>query len=541
MVDKKTEDYIVGKLCEAFQPPKTTFSHPDLRKDLDLELLVENAFGSKFPKYVFDVLCSASTDKETVLKRQDFVRFLIQNESNKTSLEKIAETSYKIITAMIERDKVKKSYYGNPHQGFDADASYIDHNTMRAQILLKNIAIMENYARTIEAFSGLGESTEVYKRLSSFASEITNTEEFIELASCVCAFLNNQYILLGVKLDAASGIRELKYISVWGGKEELPVEAILKKEGWRPIQVSLTKLIGGSAVLIYEAINKILEKNFNQIMEATLLIGELDYYLSAANFYKKMQEAGVSICFPKILEKEKRTSKIKAMQHPVLLYQENTNIKSGAEIVPSDIQYEQDNHIFVITGPNNGGKSIHVKTAGLVQLLGQNGFPVPSVEAEISIVDGIYTHSVKGGDIKKGQGRHSDDCRRLRKIFELITPYSLAILDDLYGGGTSSLEAKEEALIQFEFFNRIGAVVLLTTHVHEISLEAEKIPYVTNLHIEVFEEEGNIVYSRRLLPGRAVQSYGRLVAEQEGVGEKGLKYLIEKRVKEGTLPASVLK
>lgn len=540
-VDRKTEDYISDRLCETLQIPPSAFSHPDLREDLDIDLLVGNAFSSRFPAYATKIFCSAPSEIETILRRQEFVKSLTQEESKRKSLEEITETTYNVVNAMIERDKVKKSYYGNPNQSFVPDSSYIDLNTMRAQTLLKNIAIMENYVKVIEALHGLGADTKVSERLSSFASSVFETENFQELAKCVHAFLNDQYIVLGIKLDSLNGIRESRYVGVWEGKEELPIEEILRSAGWKPVGLSMVKLFDGPAVLVYETINKIIEKNFGQIMETTLLIGELDFYLSAANFSKTILESKIPICFPEMLKMERRSSNIESMYHPVLLYQEDTKIKNGEDIISSDFQYDSGKHIFIITGPNNGGKSVYVKSVGLTQLLAQNGFPVPARKAELSVVDGIYSHFVKGGDIKKGQGRHSDDCRRLRKIFERITPHSFVVLDDLYGGGTSSLEAKEEALIQFEYFNRIGAATLLTTHVHEISLEAESIPYATNLHVDVTEKDGEIIYTRRLIPGRATKSYGRLVAEQEGVGEKGLRELVEKRVKEGTLPPSVLK
>ncbi len=70
------------------------------------------------------------------------------------------------------------------------------------------------------------------------------------------------------------------------------------------------------------------------------------------------------------------------------------------------------NKMLYVTGPNNGGKSTYVKTVGLVHLLSQNGLPITAQSAEVSFVDGIYTHFVAPDDITQGDGRYRNELKK---------------------------------------------------------------------------------------------------------------------------------
>jgi DNA mismatch repair protein MutS len=90
----------------------------------------------------------------------------------------------------------------------------------------------------------------------------------------------------------------------------------------------------------------------------------------------------------------------------------------GHRVVPNDIGYLPNQNVFVITGPNNGGKTTYVTTVGLVQLMSQKGLFVPAESAEVSFVDRIYTHFVTPDDITKGEGRYRNELMRVKEIFE---------------------------------------------------------------------------------------------------------------------------
>ena len=129
----------------------------------------------------------------------------------------------------------------------------------------------------------------------------------------------------------------------------------------------------------------------------------------------------------------------------------------------NDITYGKGDASRLLTGPNNGGKTVYVKTVGLVHALAQRGFYVPSPEAQVRFVDQILTHFVSPDDISHGEGRYKNEMRRMDEIFNTVTPESLVILDEPCGGTT--LEAGEKITQTFlKGFSMMGAPTYLTTH-----------------------------------------------------------------------------
>jgi len=227
---------------------------------------------------------------------------------------------------------------------------------------------------------------------------------------------------------------------------------------------------------------------------------------------------------PSILpDYEKRNHlKIKEMHNPLLLFQELTDEFSST---PNDVYFDDEKRLYVITGPNDGGKSVYLRAVGLAILLGQSGYPIPALEAYMDIFDGIYTHMIPKDDVKKKRGRYRQELLQLRYIFENATPDSFLLFDEPCGG-TDAGQGITQSLTTVRKSHMLTAKTLFATHMHEIPEDIENYPYAHNLQVEIKQEGGKPRLTHKVLPGKAGQSFGELVAKDVGVDEESLDRLL---------------
>ena len=179
----------------------------------------------------------------------------------------------------------------------------------------------------------------------------------------------------------------------------------------------------------------------------------------------------------------------------------------------------QDAQILVITGPNMAGKSTFLRQVALIVLLAQIGSYVPAAEAQIGIVDRIFTRIGAQDDIATGQSTFMIEMTESANILHNASRRSLIVLDEL-GRGTSTYDGLSIARSVIEYIHnhpKLGARTLFATHYHELTELADLLPRVRNYNVAVAEEDGHIVFLRRIVPGGADRSYGIHVAELAGM------------------------
>ncbi len=192
------------------------------------------------------------------------------------------------------------------------------------------------------------------------------------------------------------------------------------------------------------------------------LMPEIEFLVKGTAFLRALRERGLSLCKPQIIEGER-------MFDAVGLYNPCVALKVDYEIVTNDIQMDKDNAlIYVLTGPNRGGKSVITCAIGLSQAMLQLGMFVPADSASISIADGIFTHFPTGADDTIDKGRLGEECARLGEIFERISADSLVLLDESLSS-TGSFEASYIAAEVLAGLSVVGCRTLFSTHLHELA------------------------------------------------------------------------
>ena len=199
------------------------------------------------------------------------------------------------------------------------------------------------------------------------------------------------------------------------------------------------------------------------------LLPEIEFITKSAELIGKLSShVGCRVTVPEAAAvSEKRFSAVE-------LYNPRVALAIDDEIVTNDIAFDDKAGIYVLTGPNRGGKSVITVAVGAAQAMFQLGLPVPATEAVLSPVDGIFTHFPEGADDTIDKGRLGEECQRLREIFDAVSESSLVLLDE----SLSSTGAYEASYIASEIltaFAVVGCRGIFSTHLHELAAAVPEI------------------------------------------------------------------
>ncbi len=201
-------------------------------------------------------------------------------------------------------------------------------------------------------------------------------------------------------------------------------------------------------------------------------------------------------------------------RHPLV-----ESLRREEPFVPNDTDLSPDRRIQIVTGPNMGGKSTYLRQVATIVLLAQAGSFVPAGEAELSLVDRIFTRVGAADYLSRGESTFMVEMLESAAIVRQATPSSLVILDEV-GRGTSTFDGLSIAWALIEHLHDTAskaAFVLFATHYHELTEIALVKPAVVNATMAVREIGGRVVFLRKVVPGAADRSYGIQVAELAGL------------------------
>jgi len=244
------------------------------------------------------------------------------------------------------------------------------------------------------------------------------------------------------------------------------------------------------------------------VLRTARALAELDTLLALGEVASRN-----NYCRPELNDGD--TIHIVAGRHPVVEASQREVIftPNDTELATSDAQ------ILLLTGPNMAGKSTYLRQVALITLLAQIGSFVPAERARIGLVDRIFTRIGAQDDLATGQSTFMVEMVETANILHHATPRSLVILDEI-GRGTSTYDglAIARAIIEYLHNNkRCGAKTLFATHYHELVELARALPRVRAYNVAVAEEQGQVVFLRKIVPGGADKSYGIHVAQLAGI------------------------
>lgn len=202
------------------------------------------------------------------------------------------------------------------------------------------------------------------------------------------------------------------------------------------------------------------------------LKSDIAFYLGVLKFIATIRGAGLPLCRPVIMNQDAKIFKVSDLYNINMAFQRClTQPDTVQAVVASDVTFE-DGQIFILTGPNRGGKTTYTQAIGLAQLIGQLGILIPGWEGALSPVDAILTHFPVNEKPDSNLGRLGEESQRLNEIFQRATQYSLILLNESLSSTSPGecLYLAQEIVIGLKL---LGARTVFATHLHELAANLE--------------------------------------------------------------------
>jgi hypothetical protein len=210
---------------------------------------------------------------------------------------------------------------------------------------------------------------------------------------------------------------------------------------------------------------------------------EIQFYVSYMEYIGKMRKKGFEFAYPS-LSRAKRLD-VTGGYDMALAYK---NSGTGAGIIPNDFFLDGEERTFVLTGPNQGGKTTFARAFGQILFLASLGCPVPCKKAELFLPDMIFTHFPAEEAAGSNAGRLQEELTRLKPILEQVTENSIVILNELFST-TTSFDAFSMGRTVLDHFAALDCICLYVTHIHELARIGEK---TVSLTAAVQSEEADL-------------------------------------------------
>ena len=371
-------------------------------------------------------------------------------------------------------------------------------NVTSADSYLYSITEIELYVSCLDTlrrgFTGVKDRIEspAFRSLSDFVSELTESDYYRELNEKLEALSDRVHevksITIGVNLDRelrpeSAGVISINSEHFKSGKLLDKILRLSFKNDAFTCIANLAPFGKGQSDNKQEALigafNGAIEDVFRSsvkgwrsivadyVMDNTdfllKLLPEIEFVSRAAELLTRLStHPGCSICYPELAPMaDKRFESVG-------LYNPRVALAIDDEIVTNDLSFDDEARIYVLTGPNRGGKSVITVALGAAQAMCQLGLPVPAETCVISPVSGIFTHFPEGADDTIDKGRLGEECARLKEIFDSADENTLILLDE----SLSSTGAYEASYIASEILSAFAVMRcrgIFSTHLHELA------------------------------------------------------------------------
>ena len=265
-------------------------------------------------------------------------------------------------------------------------------------------------------------------------------------------------------------------------------------------------------IRLYNELTFALAEFIKPIQLNAQLVAQLDVLLNFAGL-------AIKNYYIKPVIDESNVIDIKGGRHPVI----EKNLPPGEEYITNDVFLDSDTQqIIIITGPNMSGKSALLRQTGLIVLMAQMGCFVPAKEAQIGLVDKIYTRVGASDNITTGESTFMVEMNETASILNNLSPRSLILMDEI-GRGTSTYDGISIAWSIAEYLHNhpsARAKTLFATHYHELNELTNSFNRIKNFNVSVKELGNKVIFLRKLVPGGSEHSFGIHVAKMAGMPPK---------------------
>ena len=486
--------------------PKSTELEPETVHDLALsELVAVLCIEPRYKPHVERIISHFSGSKETIEYRQEVFADFMHSSM-------LCDGILDVLPLLNHLKELNTP---------DGDMSQL-------QLLMTRLSELELYVDILQKLSHVLEQSKVESRalrgLQSILLEITSEDSFQEMTKKLPelrhSVSNLTSITVGINLDAQLRPSEATLLSInsqrFVGKTHSVTSFLLQKN---PEFIGMTSLNArdarrGIGAAIMGAINagtmesgfgsgKVgmshsskdrmmatffadLEKMLNDTTRPVAIIlkqyvqvyshpllhleSEFAFFLGATLLVNRLQGLGIAMCKPVLNDPDAREDHLEGLTSLLLAlrFAKSGDTDLGNKIVGNDVNFDETGRIFILTGPNSGGKTTFLQAIGLAHVLCQAGAHIPAKSASLSPVDGIFTHFPVEEKSESVTGRLGEEAGRLNQLFHKATKHSLVLLNESLAS-TSPGEAVYLARDILRAFRHLGVRAVFATHMHELA------------------------------------------------------------------------
>ncbi len=259
---------------------------------------------------------------------------------------------------------------------------------------------------------------------------------------------------------------------------------------------------------LYDGILQQLNTQLQPLQQTACALAELDVL---NNFAERAQTN--HYCMPNFTDNSSSQNgiQIKAGRHPVIEQVQST------PFTPNDITLNSQQHLFIITGPNMGGKSTYMRQVALIVIMAHIGSFVPATEVSLGLTDQIFTRIGASDDLSSGRSTFMVEMTETANILHNATENSLVLMDEV-GRGTGTQDGMSLAWASAWYLaDKLKALTLFATHYFHLTQLPEMLKGSVNVHLDAVEHGDSLVFLHQVKPGPTDKSYGIQVAALAGL------------------------
>ncbi|MEG6568454.1 MutS-related protein [Thermoanaerobacterium thermosaccharolyticum] len=444
---------------------KEVQNEPDFFRDLNIDQIVEAITFGRNEYNLKPFFYNFLNDIDTIKYRQEIMKDL----ENKKLFECIKSFSEKFQLMRQHLKQIDKLYYKYQKERWFLDAVLI---YCDAVACLANDLTQINLKST--GFIAFREYILDYVKSETFISLNNATKKLNEDLSSV----KYSILIRGNSIKVGKYESEINYSDIveetFKKFKEWETKDYRKKfseyDDMNHVEARILDLVAQLYKEIFDELDDYCIKNSHFIDDR---IGtferEVQFYLSYLEFISKFKDIGLKFCYPHVVSESKEVFDYGCFD----LALANKLISNKSTIVTNDFYLSGNERIFVVSGPNQGGKTTFARTFGQVHYLASIGCPVPGYKAQLFLFDNIFTHFEREENVNELHGKLEDELIRIYDILSKATPYSIAILNEIF----TSTTLKDAIFLSKKIMDRIidlGLLCVWVTFIDELSTYSEK-------------------------------------------------------------------
>ncbi|MCK5759607.1 MAG: hypothetical protein KAH14_10980 [Clostridiales bacterium] len=504
-----------------------------LTEDLNLKKIMSIMSREPIIKMTSETFLNAVTsDAENILYRQCILQDFVTRNDIMTTLEEIVVA----LDEMQKLHKILKPELMVPKLMLRLRKLELYLSIMKKLELIFDV---ENPLEVSEEFTAIGDEIKKNNQKIGLSNLFEDIKEIKEISS------KFKSIDIGINIDYQYEAREAIIINIndFKYKKSNLIEKISCGDNDKKNKISIASEIdirnaGQKLSFQYELYKEIevllskelikienIQSKYSDLVTSGILVyrDEICLYYGALRLFEFMRSRKYKSCFPRISPED---INIKGIYSLVMAYESiSADDENKFKVVENDLNMSSSEKTILITGANDGGKTVMLESLGAVQLLFQNGIMIPAFYAELPIYNKIYSHFPKDEDLSIGAGRLGEEAERVSGILKEAKDSVLVLFNEPYIT-TSPTEGLDILVLSIKRFLEKGATVFLVTHYLDFLSEIKENEKIASYVMEI--TDGLRTY-KAIRHAPMSESHALDVAKAHGVDAEGMIKLIRSR------------